>query len=86
MNRNDNSAARAGVLGAVLGMMAGATIVFLSDARNRSRIREGLNQMDSDARKQLDDLKASVGSASVQTKKLLAKNLKTFANQLESGK
>lgn len=86
LNQNNNSAAKSGIIGMVLGMVAGASLVFFAEPKNRTRIKDGVDQLDSDARNKLSDLKSSVAGANSKTKKALARNLKTFAQQLEAGK
>ncbi len=86
MNQNNNSAAKAGIMGAVVGMIAGASLVFFAEPKNRDRIKSSVDQLDADAKKKLSDLKSSITGANSKTKRALARNLKTFADQLESGK
>lgn len=86
MNQNNNSAVKAGIFGVLAGMVAGATLVFFAEPKNRAKVRDGIDQLDSDAKKKLSELKSSVSGANSKTKKALAKNLKTFADQLEAGK
>jgi len=86
MSRNDNSVVRAGLMGVVMGIVAGAALAFFSEPKNRKKVKSGLDQLDSDSREKLSELKSSVVGANAKTKKALAKSLKSFVNQLESAR
>lgn len=88
MSRNNggNSPLSAGLLGAMIGVMAGASAVFFSDRRNREKVRDAVLDMETRANLKLDELKEVAAGTEVQSKKKLASNLRSLATQLDSGK
>ena len=88
MSRNNGgtSPLSAGLMGAIIGVMAGATAVFFSDRRNREKVRDAVLDMEERANLKLDELKKIAAGTEAQSKKKLASNLRNLATQLDSGK
>lgn len=87
MRRNNGpSPLSAGLFGAMIGIMAGATAVFFSDRRNRERVREAVLNIEDQANQKLDEIREVATGAEQQSKKKLATNLRRLATQLDSGK
>jgi len=88
MSRNNGGASplSAGLIGALIGVIAGASAVFFSDRRNRKRVRDAVLDMEESANLKLDELKEMAAGTEAQGRKKLAGNLRRFATQLDSGK
>ncbi len=88
MSRNNGgtSPLSAGLLGVIIGAMAGASAVFFSDRSNREKVRDAVLDMEARANLKLDELKEVAAGTEAQSKKKLASNLRILATQLDSGK
>jgi hypothetical protein len=82
MNENRNSLS-CSLLAAAFGAIAGATIVFFSNEKNRQKAAKAISDVNEDAQAKLTELKEVVDKANKQTKGKIAANLKSLAKQLE---
>lgn len=78
-NRRDNS----GLVGFVLGALAGAVAVYLMSDENRTALKQKALDVNDEATKKLAELKDVVQGAEKGSKKKLATNLRKMAEQLE---
>ena len=76
----------AGITGALIGVIVGATAVFFSDKKNRDKVKEAIIDFEDHTNQKLEELKLAANSANEESKKKLAANLKKVATQLESSK
>jgi gas vesicle protein len=85
MSRDNNgtSPLTAGIIGGLIGVMAGATAVLMSDKKNREKVKEAVHDMESAANQKLDELKDVASGAEEQSRKKLATNLRKLATQLD---
>ncbi len=69
---------------ALIGAIAGASAVFLANKENRVRVKQAILDFEDDASMKMEAIKETMHGASVQSKKKMARNLKSLADQIEA--
>jgi len=82
MNENRKSLSCC-ITAAVLGALAGATVLFFSNEKNRQKTKKALTDVGDEANAKLAELKVVVDDANKQTKGKIATNLRSLAKQLD---
>ena len=74
---------QSGLIGAVLGALTGAAVVFFADEKNRRKVKKAVIDIEGEAKNKLTELKTVVDKANKQTRKKMAVNIRNFAKQLD---
>lgn len=83
MNRKEGGAFSAGFLGAIIGVISGAALIFFSDPKNRQKAKRLVENVEDEANEKLEELRGVVDTANKTSRKKLARNLRSLAGQLE---
>ena len=82
MDKNKKSL-HSGFIGAVLGALTGAAVVFFADEKNRKKVKKAVVDVEDETKNKLAELKTVVDKTNKQTRKKIAVNLRNLAKQLD---